>query len=519
MRFRSFECALIFLFAVGPVSDRLAAMRKQNLWLSLLSIAGVSVVLAGPALSAQNAPAPAPEQVPLVLHISAREVVIEVIARDQHHNPVTDLKEEEFQVFDAGKHSDKAPRSILAMRAIDPHRDASRAGANEGGFRISSGAICALNATTHYQLAIQAAPEPGNHEILVKTTRPKVTLSYRRRYYVGPTPDQVRARDRKAATEDIALGEAACWHSSTPTTLAVTAHPVVTPGGNGTRYLVTIRPDSFPDIGFSETNTHVQLDFGMCTFDATGAFVQYLHSTVDREVGKEVFARAQQKGLSNVLEIPGAEPPDLARLVVRDRVTGNLGIVDVSRPVSLAAQGDKSKAIARPVGSVRSFGIITPRENDFCGDVYELSSGTPQLPDFWNLDPVGSIYTDKLEVWDQDINQADGIPGATHTNLWFGVDYYGEFYITKPGEYAFELQADDGARLEIDNQEVIELDGLHPVLVKTAKVNLTEGLHTIHVPYFQGTPTRLALVLQVKPPGEGMRMFNITQFAPPKTTP
>ncbi|UWZ86027.1 PA14 domain-containing protein [Occallatibacter riparius] len=464
-----------------------------------------------------QAPPPADAQdTPFVLHINAREAVIEVVATDQHNNPVNDLKQDEFQVFDAGKHADKTPRQMLSMRMIDPHSP-NGADASDNGFRISSGAVCALNATTHYQLAIQAAPEPGYHDVLVKTTRPKVRLSYRKRYYIGPTPDQVHARDRRAATEDVALGEAACWHASTPATLAVTARPLLAQGGGGTRYMVTVKSDSFPDIGFSESNLHVGLDFGMCTFDATGAFVQYLHSTVDRPVDAAFFAKAKQKGLSNVLELPGVHPPDLARLVVRDRVTGNLGVVDVSRPVSLAAQGDQAKAIKRPIGSVRSFGVITPRENDFCGDVYELSSGAAQLPDFWNLDPVGSIYTDKLEVWDQDINQADGIPGVTHTNLWFGVDYYGEFYISKPGEYAFELQADDGARLEIDHQSLVDLDGLHPVLVKTAKVTLTEGLHTIHVPYFQGTPTRLAMVLQVKPPGEGMRVFNITEFAPPKS--
>jgi hypothetical protein len=471
-----------------------------------------------PRLPAQ-APAPADAtDVPLVLRINAREVVIEVVARDQHNDTVNDLKEDEFQVFDAGKHADKTPRRILQMRTIDPHGNAAGTGANEGGFRMSSGSVCAINATTHYQLSIQAAPEPGYHEVLVKTTRPKVTLSYRRRYYVGPTPAQMHGKDRKAATEDIALGEAACWHSSTPPSLAVTARPLLGQGGGtGTRYMVTIKPDSFPDIGFSETNTHVQLDFGLCTFDAAGAFVQYLHSTVDRQVDAAFFSRAQQKGLSNVLEVPGAKPPDMARLVVRDRVTGNLGIVDVSRPVSLAEQTDKLKAIVRPAGSVRSFGVITPRENDFCGDVFELSPGIMVLPDFWNLEPVGSVYTDRLEVWDQDVNQADGIPGATHTNLYFGIDYHGEFYVTKPGDYAFELQADDGAKLEIDNQPLIDVDGLHPVQAKTAHVNLVAGPHTIHVPYFQGTPTRLALVLRVKPPGESMRMLNITEFAPPKT--
>jgi len=456
-----------------------------------------------------------PEDIPFVLHISAREAVLEVVARDRNNRPVNDLKQDEFQVFDAGKHAGKGPLRILAFRPIDPHADASRTGSSDNGFRISTGAICALNATTHYELAIQAAPEPGYHQVVIKTTRPQVNLSFRHRYYVGPTPDQVRPQDRKAATEDITLAEAACWHTSVPPTLALSAHPVVVPEGNATRYVVTIRPDSLADIGFSAANPHAQLDYGMCTFYARGAFAQYLHSTADRRIAPADVEKVQTHGLPSVLEIPGATPY-LARLVVRDRSTGNMGIVDVARPLSVAAQAEKNNALLRTVGSVRSFGSVSPRENTFCGDVYDLSSGTSQLPDFWKLEPVGSIYTDSLTVWDQDIDQADGIPGATHNNMWFGIDYYGEFFISKPGEYEFELQSDDGSRLEIDGQTFFEIDGIHPVLVKTAKVNLIQGRHTIHVPYFQGSPTRLALVLRVKPPGESMRMFNLTEFAPPK---
>jgi hypothetical protein len=64
---------------------------------------------------------------------------------------------------------------------------------------------------------------------------------------------------------------------------------------------------------------------------------------------------------------------------------------------------------------------------------------------------------------------------------------------------------------------LIGLDGIHPVLVKSVRIPLAAGPHTIHVPYFQGTPTRLALVLRVKPPGESMRMFNLNEFAAPRT--
>jgi hypothetical protein len=481
----------------------------------------LTVCLAGSQLvpaSAQEPTASAPIEVPTVLRITTREVVLEVIARDQHHNTVSDLTENEFQVFDVGKHADKNPRRILSVRSIDPHRDDSRLGVADSGFRISTGAICALNATIHYELAVQASPEPGFHQIVVKTTRPKVTLSFRRRYYVGvPYGDEPHTKDRKVNSDGITLGEAACWHSSIPPTLAITAHPVIAPGGGSTRYIVNIRPDSFAEIGLNGPNNRIQLEFGMCTFDANGTLAQYLHSSTDRQLSAEDLARADMKGLSQVLEIPGNEPPYLARLVVRDKGNGNLGIVDVARPVSLAAQS--TMALQRPNGSIRSFGVVTPRENTFCGDVYEISSGASVLPDFWNLDPVGSIYTDMLKVYDQDINVTEGIPGATHSNLWFGIDYFGEFYVSKPGEYTFELQSDDGSRLEIDNQPLLDIDGLHPVAVKTARVNLAVGRHTIHVPYFQGTPTRLALVLSVKPPGESMRVFNLTEFAPPKVMP
>jgi hypothetical protein len=140
------------------------------------------------------------------------------------------------------------------------------------------------------------------------------------------------------------------------------------------------------------------------------------------------------------------------------------------------------------------------------------------LPDFWNLDPAGSIYTDSLNVPNQDLDLFHGIPGVT-LNLWFGVDYYGEFSITKPGEYTFELKSDDGSRLEIDNQVLLDIDGTHPVLSKVAHVNLAVGLHTIHVPYMQSLPNRLALGLWVQPPGESMRLFNLNEFAPRRISP
>jgi len=468
-------------------------------------------------MDAQNSQPPAQSDFP-VLRISTREVVLDVVARDQHNNPVANLTASDLQVFERGNGKELNPKRIRSIRVIDPHRDASRAGATDSGFRISSGAVCALNSTTHYEIAIAASDEPGFHQILVNTTRAKVTLSFRHRYYVGQTANDSHPEDRTAGDESRALREAACFHSLTPPTLSITAHPIASTGEKSARYSVIVRPESLTSIGLDGTNSHVQLDFGMCTFDATGALVQYLRSSVDRQLTAADLDRVQNRGLVNLLEIP-SDPPPLARFAVRDRVTGNLGVVDVALPVSLTAQFDSGAGLRRPTGSIISFGVVTPREGTFCGDVYELPKGTSALPDYWSLEPVGSVYTDALTVPNQDITIAGGIPGVTRSNTWFGVDYYGEFFVKKAGKYEFELRSDDGSRLEIDNQPVINLNGVHQDIAKTEHVHLSAGLHTIHVPYFQGPPSALALVLRIKPPGESMEPFNITEFAPPAVKP
>jgi hypothetical protein len=476
---------------------------------------------------AQVAPPSSSEDAPPVLRISSREVVVDIVARDRHNDPVADLTQADFQVFELGEHQQIATQHIRSLRVVDPRRDASRAGSTDSGFRISSGAVCALNSTIHYEISIEASSVPGFHQLLVNTTRPKINVSFRHRYFVGATAEDVQANNRKIATDGASLREAACFHSLTPSTLAITAHPLASSGAGSTRYSVIVRPESLTGIGLDGTNTRVQLDFGMCTFDATGAMVQFLHSSVDHQLKPDDLDRVQSRGLVNQLAIPG-DPPPLARFVVRDRETGNLGTVDVAQPVSLSSQSQAASALPRPAGSIIAFGVVTPRESAFCGDVYELNHGTSALPDYWSLDPVGSVYTDKLFVPDQDITVAGGIPGVTRNNTWFGVDYFGEFFLNKPGEYEFELQSDDGSRLEIDNQTIIDLDGVHSAVAKTSKymvpgikkghVRLKAGLHTIHVPYFQGPPTSLALVLSIKPPGESMRPFNITEYTQPVAT-
>jgi hypothetical protein len=476
------------------------------------------VSLPCPSAPAQANPSGQVYEPGVVLHVETREAVLDVVARDRHNLPIADLAANEFQVYEIPERGARIARRVLYLRTVDPERK-NQEEDSANGFHISSGAVCALDSAIHYQIAIPASPEPGYHTVLVKTTRPHVNLTFHRRYYVGLTRENATPKDLKKLVTPEALKEAACYHPLTPPTLATTAKALDAPGGNTTRYAVVIKPESLSDIGINGAVPHVQLDFGMCVFDAAGEVADYLHSTVDHQLNDADIARLQNHGFVSLLDAPGKEPPVLARLAVLDSNTGNLGVVDVSRPLPIEAQTDHTKKKRQLIGDIRAFGSVTPSENTFCGDVYELPVGVTSVDEFGKFDPVASLYTNTLNVPVQDITRMGGIPGITHSSVWFGVDYYGKFYVTRPGEYFFELQSDDGSRLEIDNRLLIDMDGQHSVTKQTATTTLSAGWHSIHVPYFQGPPIELALVLRIQPPGESMRPFNLNEFVPPAAKP
>jgi hypothetical protein len=454
----------------------------------------------------------------MVLRVEIHEAVIDVMARDRHDLPIADLTAGEFQVYEIPEHGSKIPRRILSLRTIDPERRTQEENATSG-FRVSSGAICALNAALHYRITIPSSSQPGYHTVLVKTTRPHVNLTFRRRYYVGHTREDVTPKDLKKLVTPEALMEAACYHPLTPATLAMTARVLDDTDGKATRYEAVIKPESMSQIVTNDALPRIQLDFGACIFDAEGEVADYRHTTSDKQMNDADMTRFQNHGFVSVLNIPEKEPSVLVRLAILDRNTGNLGTVDVVRPLSIAAQTSQVDKKQDFIGDIRAFGAVTPIENAFCGDVYELPTGSNSLHDLDAVDPVASLYTNTLDVPNQNITRMGGIPGVTHSSLWFGIDYYGKFYVTKPGEYLFELQSDDGSRLEIDNRLLLDLDGTHPVTERTAKTTLTAGWHSIHVPYFQGPPSSLALVLRIQPPGELMRPFELNEFSPRATKP
>ena len=67
----------------------------------------------------------------------------------------------------------------------------------------------------------------------------------------------------------------------------------------------------------------------------------------------------------------------------------------------------------------------------------------------------------------------------------FGYQFRSLINIPEKGVYKFHIYSDDGARLFIDDQEVIDNDGSHSAGEVTGKVALEKGFHEIRVIYFE----------------------------------
>ena len=87
------------------------------------------------------------------------------------------------------------------------------------------------------------------------------------------------------------------------------------------------------------------------------------------------------------------------------------------------------------------------------------------------------------------------------TNEWFGLDIRFTVNIPETTTWELMLLADDGAVLSIDDENVIDNDGIHAPTPVATTVKLEKGLRNFRVRYFQGPGPDLALMLAYKKPG------------------
>jgi hypothetical protein len=506
------------------------------------------------------------------VRVTTREVLVDLIALDHRNQSVLNLKPGELQVSvspetDATQKRKKQKRHSLAtattaaithLSIVDPNNPLSSPEDPRSGFRLL--ASCLERSTVHYLVAFHPGPDSwtsGHHRIVITTDHPGIKLFYRHGYYVGLSAPDPGTQDLKKEKVDELLRQSACYYPVTPLSITLQAHLIDAGRSDVVRYQVSVDASSLSFLtlnsdsanrGTAGIDRRIELDYATCNFNQSGDPVSYFHAPLEQVLTSADYARAMDRGFPHILEFPASDQIAMTRVVLRDRATGNLGAADLALPHSQHAQSLEESPAAEQTaadlkayqeqlnwekdihkrwsayiqpakGPIGSFGSIVPSTSSFCGDVYELPLASRSLPDFRELDPIGALYTSSLDVPNQTFSNTSGIPGVTPRTNLFGIDYHATFWVKTPGEYRFFMASDDGAILQIDDKKIIDLDGLHSVDAATDLIHLDEGLHTIHVPYYQGAVFSVALELWVVPPGQSdWILFNLKDYAVPPSS-
>jgi mono/diheme cytochrome c family protein len=106
---------------------------------------------------------------------------------------------------------------------------------------------------------------------------------------------------------------------------------------------------------------------------------------------------------------------------------------------------------------------------------YQVFHGSwDKLPDFSALTPIATGSCDGLDL----------AVGQRANN--FAVRFESFIAVDTPGKYRFHLGSDDGSQLFIDDQKIVDVDGVHPHQTSSGEVDLAQGLHKVRIDYFQG---------------------------------
>ena len=142
---------------------------------------------------------------------------------------------------------------------------------------------------------------------------------------------------------------------------------------------------------------------------------------------------------------------------------------------------------ARPAGRMPSLNLSEREARDIAAyllpDVpeqpgiefaYYALDAVNKLPDFSQLTPTATGTAEEFT------------PGknAQRDNR-FALTYRGELEVKQAGVYRFHVRSDDGSRLSLDGDVVVDNDGVHGAQLKTGEVTLDVGRHDVLVEFFE----------------------------------
>ena len=135
------------------------------------------------------------------------------------------------------------------------------------------------------------------------------------------------------------------------------------------------------------------------------------------------------------------------------------------------------------------------------GQVYVFGRPIYMMPHFEGFNSIYTFATSQLDVPTR--NFTEGFPTPQKQNIIenFAIRFQGQLAVPIPGTYTFEILSDDGAKLYVDGQLVIDNDGVHQPQTRRTRIPLSVGFHPVEIHYFQGPRYNIALQWFYIPPG------------------
>ena len=171
------------------------------------------------------------------------------------------------------------------------------------------------------------------------------------------------------------------------------------------------------------------------------------------------------------------------------------------------------------------FGVDVMPGHGLIGQVYVPGGEIELMPNFVPLTPIYTFVTANLDVPVREYTKGFPTPEMQTVVENFAIRFRGELAVDTPGTYTFWLLSDDGSKLYINGNLVINNDGIHGVapskgekdlsenvhvsweisrnpmeVGKRGSIKLAAGTHPFEVQYFQGPRYSIALQWFYQPP-------------------
>ena len=123
------------------------------------------------------------------------------------------------------------------------------------------------------------------------------------------------------------------------------------------------------------------------------------------------------------------------------------------------------------------------------------SDTAPATAGMRNETPFAGAYFDNMTLSGEPAMQRDdawiefdwglGSPGGGVSSDHFSALWVGDLLIEQAGDYLFDLRVDDGARLRIDDAEIVDVWGQKGLSETSAPVHLEAGVHRLWLEYYE----------------------------------